>query len=134
VSIGYLAGCGETGAYTADLLPSRSISPSRTPGAVVLAIEVKYEPAAGRPDLVRADGIRPERVTFGTEIRRDIAIVEELVRDGVARAAVALLLDEGSRLSLGALAGSGAWETWDELARGNPGWLRPRVLRVAFGT
>ena len=100
-------------------------------GSVVLAMEIKYEPAPTRPDLARADGRRPEPVTFWSEIRKDFESVQALVADGAVRDAMAILVDEGGRLSESAAPASGAWETWDELAKGKPDWLTPKLLWAA---
>jgi hypothetical protein len=102
-------------------------------GGVVLAMEVKYEPSPARPDVVRADGRRPESVTDWAEIRRDFESLRTLVQHGAVGTAVAILIDEGGRLSSNAGPANGVWESWDELIRAKPEWLRPRVLRAMFG-
>jgi hypothetical protein len=101
-------------------------------GSVVLAMEVKYEPSPSRPDLARADGRRPDPVTFWSEIRKDFELAHALVTDDAVLAAVAILVDEGGWLSEGAAPANGIWETWDELASGKPDWLTPRALRAAL--
>jgi len=109
--------------------PRRSLSADlvlrNLAGKVLVAAEFKYEPSHLRPELRGQPGKLPVVVWGADGVAKDVARIRQFVEAGVARAALAMFIDEGRHFRARAPHPGSAWRDWDSSAVLWSQWPQP---------